>query len=63
MPAASDDDVVFAYQFMLGLNWHLADNMEARAGYRYFATGEAKFDGVHAGYATHNVDGGLIIRF
>ena len=63
VPSTSDDDVVFAYQFMLGLNWHLADNMEARAGYRYFATNEANFDGVHAGYATHNVDGGLIIRF
>ena len=63
VPAASEDDVVFAYQFMLGLNWHLADNMEARAGYRYFATGEANFDGIDAGYATHNVDGGLIIRF
>ena len=63
VPPISDDDVVFAYQLMLGLNWVLADNMEARAGYRYFATGEASFDGVNAGYATHNVDGGLIIRF
>ena len=63
MPPISDDDVVFAYQFMLGLNWHLADNMEARAGYRYFATNKANFGGVNAGYATHNVDGGLIIRF
>ena len=63
VPPSSDDDVVFAYQLMLGLNWILADNMEARAGYRYFATGDANFDGVTAGYATHNVDGGLIIRF
>ena len=63
VPSTSDDDVVFAYQLMLGLNWILADNMEARAGYRYFATGDANFDGVTAGYATHNVDGGLIIRF
>ena len=63
VPSTSDDDVVFAYQLMLGLNWILADNMEARAGYRYFATGDANFDGVNAGYATHNVDGGLIIRF
>lgn len=63
VPSTSDDDVVFAYQFMLGLNWHLADNTEARAGYRYFATNKANFDGVNAGYATHNVDAGLIIRF
>ena len=63
LPSTSDDDVVFAYQLMLGLNWILADNMEARAGYRYFATGDANFDGVKVGYATHNVDGGLIIRF
>ena len=62
-PSTSGDDVVFAYQLMLGLNWILADNMEARAGYRYFATGDANFNGVKAGYATHNVDGGLIIRF
>lgn len=63
LPETSGDDVVFAYQLMLGLNWLLADNLEARAGYRYFATGDANFDGVKAGYATHNVDGGLIIRF
>ena len=63
VPSTSDEDVVFAYQFMLGLNWPLADNTEARAGYRYFATNKAKFDGVDAGYATHSVDAGLIIRF
>ena len=63
LPSTSNDDVAFAYQLMLGLNWVLADNMEARAGYRYFATTDVNFDGVEAGYATHNVDGGLIIRF
>ena len=63
VPRTSDDDVVFAYQFMLGLNWDLADNTEARAGYRYFATNKANFNGVKAGYATHNVDAGLVIRF
>ena len=63
LPETSDDDVVFAYQLMLGLNWILADNLEARAGYRYFATNKADFGGIEAGYATHNVDGGLIIRF
>ena len=63
VPSTSDDDAAFAYQLMLGLNWILADNMEARAGYRYFATNKVNIDGVKAGYATHNVDGGLIIRF
>ena len=63
VPQTSDDDAVLAYQFMVGLNWAFADNTEARAGYRYFATTSAKFDGVKAGYATHNIDAGLIIRF
>ena len=63
VPRTTDDDVVFAYQFMVGLNWAFADNTEARAGYRYFATNRADFDGIKAGYATHNVDAGLIIRF
>ena len=29
----------------------------------YFATNKADFEGADAGCATHNVDGGLIIRF
>ena len=63
VPGFSGDDVVFAYQFMLGLNWAFADNTEARAGYRYFATTEAKFGGVSVGYESHNIDAGLVIRF
>ena len=59
----SSDDVVFAWQLMLGVNWTFADNTEARAGYRYFATADAKFDGVELGYGTHGIDAGLVVRF
>ena len=48
---------------MPGLNRAFADNTEARAGYRYFATADAKFGGVSAGYESHNIDAGLVIRF
>ena len=59
----SSDDVVFAWQLMLGLNWTFADKTEVRAGYRYFATADAKFDGVALGYGAHGIDAGLVIRF
>ena len=59
---SSSDDVVFAYQFMAGLNWTLADNIEARAGYRYFATKDGDFDGTKADYKSHTIDAGLLIR-
>ena len=59
----SGDDVVFAYQFMVGLNWTFTDNTEARAGYRYFSTKDGNFDGTKAGYDTHSIDVGLLLSF
>ena len=63
VPRTWDDDVVFAYQLMVGLNWAFADNTEARAGYRYFATTEGEFGPIDAGYNTHSIDAGIAIRF
>ena len=37
--------------------------MEARVGYRYFATADADFDGLEASYGTHNIEAGILIRF
>ena len=63
VPRYSGDDIVFAYQFMVGLNWTLADNTEARAGYRYFSTKDGNFDGTKVGYDTHSIDVGLLLSF
>ena len=41
----------------------MSDSAEARFGYRYFATGEADFDGTKADYSSHNLEIGLLFRF
>ncbi len=60
---ASEDDYVFAYQVMAGLGYPLSDTAEVRAGYRYFATSKADFDGTEATYGTHNFEAGILFRF
>lgn len=63
VPKTSDDDIVIAYQGMLGISLLLGEGTETRLGYRYFATGDADFDGIEASYGTHNFEGGIVFRF
>ena len=59
----SGDDVVFAYQLMGGVGYEMSETTELRLGYRYFATGDADFDGEKMSYASHNFEAGILIRF
>ena len=59
----SEDDTVLAYQAMVGAAFPMSETMEARVGYRYFATADADFDGLEASYGTHNIEAGILIRF
>ena len=59
----SEDDIVFAYQVMGGVGFAMSESTEVRVGYRYFATGDADFDGDEVSYASHNFEAGVLIRF
>lgn len=59
----SGDDIVFAYQVMGGVGFEMSESTEVRLGYRYFATGDADFDGDEVSYASHNFEAGILIRF
>ena len=60
---SSDDDIVIAYQGMAGVSYPMSEAAEVRLGYRYFATGDADFDGLKASYGTHNIEAGILFRF
>ena len=60
---SSSDDVVFAYQAIGGISFAMSETTEARLGYRYFATGDADFDGTEVSYGTHNFEAGILFRF
>ena len=60
---SSGDDIVFAYQVMGGVGYEMSEGTEVRVGYRYFATGDADFDGEEVSYASHNFEAGILIRF
>lgn len=62
-PGASDTAFAFAYQAMAGIGYPLSDATEIQVGYRYFATGKAKFDNTQASYGTHNFEAGVLFRF
>ena len=62
-PKSSEDDTVLAYQAIVGAAFPMSETMEARIGYRYFATADADFDGTEASYGTHNLEAGILIRF
>ncbi|MBU4055668.1 MAG: outer membrane beta-barrel protein [Proteobacteria bacterium] len=57
------DDTVFAYQGTIGAAWAISDTMDLDCAYRYFATADPDFDGVEAGYASHNISLGLRFKF
>ena len=52
-------DEVFAYQFFAGLQYEFTDDLTGKAGYRYFATRDADFDGSVMPVRTHNFEIGL----
>jgi opacity protein-like surface antigen len=55
----SEDDTVFAYQFIFGGSFATSNAFSVDLQYRYFATDDPEFDGVDAEYGTHNVMIGL----
>ena len=63
IPELSGDDIVFAFQAMAGVGYAMSETTEVRLGYRYFATGDADFDGSEVSYASHNFEAGVLIRF
>ena len=52
-------DEVFAYQFFAGLQYDFTDDLTGKAGYYYFATQDADFDGSVMPVTTHNFEIGL----
>ena len=60
---SSDSDTVFAYQGVAGIGFAVSEAVEVRAGYRYFATTDVESEGVKGGYATHNLETGVLVRF
>ena len=59
----SDNDTVFAYQAMAGVEFPVTERVDGRLGYRYFRTADADIEGDDIGYAMHNFEAGLIMRF
>lgn len=59
----SEDDMVFAYQLILGTGFKINDATTIDVSYRYFATADPDFDGTEAEYATHNFMAGVRINF
>ena len=60
---SSESDWVLAYQAMAGVAFALSDSVEARIGYRYFATGNGVRDEHEYSYGTHSFESGLRVRF
>jgi opacity protein-like surface antigen len=61
---ASDDDTVFAYQGIAGVEYEIPTDMATIAlgvRYSYFATADPDFGGTEAEYGTHNVMVGVRI--
>ena len=59
----SDEDIVFAYQAMVGASIPVSETAELRIGYRYFASADTHFDDAEISYATHNVEIGMQFLF
>lgn len=55
----SDDDTVFAYQFIGGLAIDVTDTISITTDYRYFATEDPDFGVVDAEFAAHKFTAGL----
>ena len=59
----SEDDTVFAYQFILGAGFKVNDSTAIDLSYRYFATADPDFNGTEIEYATHNFMAGVRVNF
>ena len=63
--ATADDDVVFAYQGMVGIGYEptTIPNTIWSIGYRYFGSQDPEFGNVTADLDTHNLEAGVKMRF
>ena len=59
----SGDDTVFAYQFMAGVEFEMAEGAHVFGGYRYMASSDLEIERFTAGYATQSIEAGIRIRF
>jgi len=64
----TDDDTVFAYQFVGGIGYPVAENIVLDISYRYFATADPSFNPPHsdvtgAEYGSHNIYMGVRFCF
>lgn len=62
-----DEDIVFAYQLIVGAEYNLFENGALYAGYHYLATSDPEFEGRYntytAEYVTHNIAAGFRYSF
>ncbi|MEA3486235.1 MAG: outer membrane protein [Thermodesulfobacteriota bacterium] len=63
----SEDDTVFAYQFVAGVGYAVAENVTLDVSYRYFATADPTFDDggdeIEMEYGSHNIFMGVRFSF
>lgn len=59
VPSTSADDDVFAWQIGGGVDYNIAKSTALFAGYRYFATADADFEGLEAEYGAHEIRFGI----
>jgi opacity protein-like surface antigen len=59
----SEDDMVFAYQLILGAGFEVSESTSIDVSYRYFATADPDFNGTELEYASHNVMLGVRFGF
>jgi opacity protein-like surface antigen len=63
LEGGSDDDTVFAYQFIAGMGFKVSEVTSIDISYRYFATDDQEFGGIESEYATHNLFAGVRFSF
>ncbi|MCD6486054.1 MAG: porin family protein [Syntrophobacterales bacterium] len=63
----SEDDTVFAYQFVAGVGYAFTENVTLDVSYRYFATADPTFENgegkMEAEYGSHNIFMGVRFSF
>jgi opacity protein-like surface antigen len=59
----SEDDTVFAYQFIAGMGFKVSEVTSIDISYRYFATDDPELDGIESEYTTHNLFAGVRFSF
>ena len=59
----SGHDTVFAYQFMAGVEFELAEGATLFGGYRYMGTADLEIERLTASFDTHAIEAGVRIRF